>query len=63
VKNRTAELKANENKSIASTITPEYLKYQQNEILREAMKNGSIQKILINGANVLSLSDGVFTSK
>jgi regulator of protease activity HflC (stomatin/prohibitin superfamily) len=63
VKNRTAELKANENKSIASTITPEYLKYQQNEILRESMKNGSIQKILINGAPILSLSDGVFTSK
>ena len=54
VKNRTAELKANENKSLASTITPSYLEYQRNEILREAMKNGSIQKILINGAPVLS---------
>lgn len=63
VKNRTAELKANENKSIASTITAEYLKYQQNEILREAMKNGSIQKILINGAPILSLSDNVFSAK
>ena len=63
VKNRTAELKANENKSIASTITPEYLKYQQNEILRESMKNGSIQKILINGAPILSLSDNVFSAK
>lgn len=28
--------------------------YQQNEILKEAMKNGSIQKILINGAPILS---------
>jgi len=59
VKNRTAELKANENKSLASTITPSYLEYQRNEILREAMKNGSIQKILINGAPVLSIGDGV----
>jgi regulator of protease activity HflC (stomatin/prohibitin superfamily) len=63
VKNRTAELKANENKSIGSTITPEYLKYQQNEILREAMKNGSIQKILINGAPILSLSGETITTK
>lgn len=59
VKNRTAELKANENKSLASTITPSYLEYQRNEILREAMQNGSIQKILINGAPVLSIGDGV----
>ena len=59
VKNRTADLKSKENKSIASTITPEYLKWQQNEILREAMKNGSIQKILINGASVLSIGDAV----
>lgn len=59
VKNRTAELKANENKSLASTITPEYLKYQQNEILKEAMKNGNIQKILINGAPVLSFDSKV----
>ena len=56
---RTADLKSKENKSIASTITPEYLKWQQNEILREAMKNGSIQKILINGASVLSIGDAV----
>ena len=63
VKNRTAELKANENKSLASTITPPYLEYQRNEILREAMKNGSIQKILINGAPVLSIGDGVMPVK
>lgn len=59
VKNRTAELKANENKSLASTVTPQYLEYQKNEILREAMKNGSIDKILINGAPILSLSDKI----
>lgn len=59
VKNRTAELKANENKSLASTITPQYLEYQRNEILREAMKNGDIQKILINGAPVLSFDSKV----
>jgi regulator of protease activity HflC (stomatin/prohibitin superfamily) len=63
VKNRTAELKANENKSLSSTLTPSYLEYQRNEILREAMRNGSIQKILINGAPVLSIGDGVMTVK
>jgi len=63
VKNRTAELKANENKSLASTVTSAYLEYQRNEILKEAMKNGSIQKILINGAPVLSLSDKIITTK
>ena len=59
VKNRTAELRANENKSLSSTLTDNYLKYQQNEILREAMKNGSIDKIIINGAPVLSIGDAV----
>ena len=63
VKNRTAELKANENKSLASTVTPAYLEYQRNEILKEAMKNGSIQKILINGAPVLSLDSNVVPVK
>jgi len=59
VKNRTAELKANENKSLSSTLTPSYLEYQRNLILQEAMRNGSIQKILINGASVLSIGDAV----
>ena len=59
VKNRTAELRANENKSLASTLTPEYLAFQRNEILREAMKNGSIEKILINGAPVLSFGKDI----
>jgi regulator of protease activity HflC (stomatin/prohibitin superfamily) len=63
VKNRTAELKANENKSLASTITPGYLEYQRNEILREAMKNGSIDKILINGAPILSFGKDIIPSK
>ncbi len=59
VKNRTAELKSNENKSLASTITPSYLEYQRNEILREAMKNGSIQKmIIVNGAKMDILPGG-----
>jgi hypothetical protein len=44
-------------------VTSQSLEYQRLEVLREAMKNGSIQKILINGANVLSLSEGVFNSK
>lgn len=59
VKNRTAELKANENKSLSSTLTPEYLAYQRNLILEKAMQNGSIQKILINGAPVLSFDKSV----
>ena len=63
VKTETAQLKAEENKALASTVTKESLEYQRLEVLREAMKNGSIQKILINGANILSLSDGVFASK
>jgi hypothetical protein len=63
VRTETAQLKAEENKALASTVTTQSLEYQRLEVLREAMKNGSIQKILINGANVLSLSDGVFTSK
>jgi len=60
VKTETAQLKAEENKALASTVTAQSLEYQRLEVLREAMKNGSIQKILINGANVLSLSDNVF---
>lgn len=63
VKTETARLKAEENKALASTVTTQSLEYQRLEVLREAMKNGSIQKILINGANVLSLSEGVFTAK
>ena len=37
--------------------------FLRNEITREAMKNGSIQKILINGAPVLSIGDGVMPVK
>lgn len=60
VKTETAQLKAEENKALASTVTSESLEYQRLEVLREAMKNGSIQKILINGAPILSLSDKDF---
>jgi hypothetical protein len=60
VKTQTAQLKAEENRALASTVTAQSLEYQRLEVLREAMKNGSIQKILINGANVLSLSDNIF---
>lgn len=63
VKTETAQLKAEENKALASTVTNQSLEYQRLEVLREAMKNGSIQKILINGAPVLSLSDNAFTVK
>lgn len=63
VRTRTAQLKAEENKALASTVTSQSLEYQRLEVLREAMKNGSIQKILINGAPILSLSDGVMPVK
>ena len=60
VKNRTAELKASENKSLALNLSPAYLEYQRNEILREAMKNGSISKmIIVNGAKMDILPGGV----
>lgn len=63
VKNRTAELRANENKSLASTLTPAYLEYQRNLTLREAMKNGSIQKILIVNGSKMDILPGGFDSK
>lgn len=47
VRTRTAQLKAEENKALASTVSQQSLEYQRNEILRAAMENGSIQKILI----------------
>ena len=47
VKTETAQLKAEENKALASTVSSQSLEYQRNEILRAAMENGSIQKMLI----------------
>ena len=47
VKTETAQLKAEENKALASTVTKESLEYQRNEILKAAFANGSIQKMLI----------------
>jgi regulator of protease activity HflC (stomatin/prohibitin superfamily) len=47
VKTRTAQQKAEENKALASTVSSQSLEYQRNEILRAAMENGSIQKMLI----------------
>lgn len=61
VKNRTAELRANENKSIASTITPQYLEFQRNEIMREAFKNGNIQKMIIVNGSPLDILPGGFS--
>jgi hypothetical protein len=63
VRTETAQLKAEENKALASTVTNQSLEYQRLQVLQEAMKNGSIQKILINGANILSLSDNAFSAK
>lgn len=63
VKTETAQLKAEENKALASTVTTQSLEYQKNEILREAMKNGSIQKmVIINGSKMDFLPNG-FTDK
>lgn len=47
VKTETAQLKAEENKALASTVSAQSLEYQRNEILKSAFENGSIQKILI----------------
>ena len=47
VRTETARLKAEENKALASTVSTQSLEYQRNEILKEAFKNGSIQKMLI----------------
>jgi regulator of protease activity HflC (stomatin/prohibitin superfamily) len=47
VRTETAQLKAEENKALASTVSAQSLEYQRNEILKSAFENGSIQKILI----------------
>lgn len=47
VRTETAQLKAEENKALASTVSSQSLEYQRNEILKAAFENGSIQKILI----------------
>jgi hypothetical protein len=53
VKTRTAQLKADENKALASTVTTQSLEYQRNEIMKAAFENGSIQKmVIINGAKM-----------
>lgn len=63
VKTQTAQLKAEENKALASTVTSQSLEYQRNEILRAAFQNGSIQKmVIINGAKMDFLPGG-FTDK
>lgn len=63
VKTETAQLKAEENKALASTVTPQSLEYQRNAILEAAFRNGSIQKIvIINGAK-MDILPGGFTDK
>ncbi len=60
VKTRTAQLKAEENKALASTVTNQSLEYQRNEILKAAFENGSIQKmVIINGAKMDFLPGGL----
>lgn len=59
VKTETAQLKAEENKALASTVTNQSLEYQRNEILKAAFTNGSIQKmVIINGAKMDFLPGG-----
>lgn len=59
VNTEKAQLKAEENKALASTVTNQSLEYQRNEILKAAMENGSIQKmVIINGAKMNFLPDG-----
>jgi regulator of protease activity HflC (stomatin/prohibitin superfamily) len=60
VKTETAQLKAEENKALASTVTNQSLEYQRNEILKSAFQNGSIQKmVIINGAKMDFLPGGL----
>lgn len=60
VKTQTAQLKAEENKALASTVTTQSLEYQRNEILKAAFANGSIQKmVIINGAKMDFLPGGL----
>lgn len=60
VKTETAQLKAEENKALASTVTTQSLEYQRNEILKAAFANGSIQKmVIINGAKMDFLPGGL----
>ena len=60
VKTETAQLKAEENKALASTVTSQSLEYQRNEILKAAFANGSIQKmVIINGAKMDFLPGGL----
>lgn len=62
VRTRTAQLKAEENKALASTVTNQSLEYQRNEILKAAFENGSIQKmVIINGAK-MDFLPGSFTN-
>jgi hypothetical protein len=60
VKTETAQLKAEENKALASTVTTQSLEYQRNEIMKAAFQNGSIEKIIIiNGASMDFLPGGL----
>lgn len=60
VRTETAQLKAEENKALASTVTSQSLEYQRNEILKAAFANGSIQKmVIINGAKMDFLPGGL----
>jgi hypothetical protein len=59
VRTETAQLKAEENKALASTVTTQSLEYQRNEILKAAFQNGSIQKmVIINGSKMDFLPSG-----
>lgn len=58
-KTDAAKLKAEENKALESSITPRYLEYQRNEIMREAFANGDIEKmIIVNGSPLEMLPTG-----
>lgn len=58
-KTEAAKLKAEENKALESSITPKYLEYQRNEIMREAFANGQIEKmIIVNGSPLEMLPTG-----
>lgn len=54
-----ARLKAEENKALESSITPKFLEYQRNQIMKEAFANGDVEKmIIVNGSPLEMLPTG-----
>ena len=54
-----AKLKAEENKALEASLTPKFLEYQRNQIMKEAFANGDVEKmIIVNGSPLEMLPTG-----